>query len=89
MIIYSGKIFFFDRYNGMGQVLAEDGVTTYNFYYDAIEELDQTEEAFWQGCAYLNDDNKKILLKYMTGLKVGFTLYQNLYMEQIDRIWLI
>jgi hypothetical protein len=83
-----GKIFFFDKDKGEGEVIGDNGITYY-FFYDAIIDLDRTQDGFWEGASSLNKDNKKILSRYMSGAKVEFSLYENAYMKQIDSIWLI
>jgi hypothetical protein len=87
MRIYKGKIFFYDKEKGEGQVICEDD-SIYYFYYDAISDLDRTEKDFWVSPTHLGKDNQKILMKYLSGMRVVFTLYENLYSKQIDTIWI-
>jgi hypothetical protein len=87
MIETKGIIFFFDKDKGEGQIVDFDG-NVYDFYYDAIENIDRTQKDFWISAAYLNDSNREILKKYSKGAGCSFTVYKNLYQKKIERIWI-
>lgn len=86
-LIMQGEILWFDHTKGEGEVISNS--IHYYFHYTAIIDLDRTEDKFWEGSLLLGKENWIILKKFTKGIKVEFNLYENLYMKQIDSIWII